>query len=166
MSVTIGDVWLDDALLVFRILLGGFVTKRALLFGPPFLRSADAIRFATAVYSQLDCRLTQARQGRPRSHFVLRSTHSRHERVGLFRFCFAFSLPPSSVLTVGDVWLSFESTRWSPLALRAVGVLGYPPDRSEGVPLGTVMAPGLKSCSTCIVYLLLRLGNPTAMQDA
>lgn len=69
-----GDVWLDDALLVFRILLGGFVTKRALLLGPVFLRSADAIKLATAVYSQFDCRLTQAKQGRSRSHFVLRST--------------------------------------------------------------------------------------------
>lgn len=52
----------------------------------------------TAVYSHALCRFTQARHGRARSHFVLRSTHSKHDRVGLFRFCFGFEKvsPPSA----------------------------------------------------------------------
>lgn len=81
-------------LLVLRTLLEGFVTYRALPFGPPFLRSAEAMRLATAVYSQPDCLLTHARQGRPRSHLVFLSTHSRHESVGLFRFCLGLTLCP------------------------------------------------------------------------
>ena len=112
-----GDVWLGDALLVFRVLLAGFVTKRLLLFGPPFLRSADAIRLATAVCLQFDRRLTQAKQGLPRLHFVLRSTHSKHESVGLFRFCFDFALVLFSVLTAGEVWLSSPTGEAAPLVL-------------------------------------------------
>ena len=85
-----GELALRDAVLPFRILLGGFVTNLALLLGP-FLRSAEAMRLATAVYWQFDCRLTQAKHGRLRSHFVLRSTHSRHDKVGLLRFCFGLA---------------------------------------------------------------------------
>lgn len=90
LSVTEGEVKLAEGdvtlTLVFRILLEGFVTYRALLV--PFLRSDEAIRFATAVNSQFDWRFTQARQGLPLSHLVFLSTHSRQERVGLLRFCF------------------------------------------------------------------------------
>jgi hypothetical protein len=87
-----------DALLTFLAFAGGLVTYLALpeLLLPVLVALALAIRFATAVYSQLLCLFTQARQGRALSHFVLRSTHSKHESVGLLRFCLAFACSPSA----------------------------------------------------------------------
>ena len=81
------------------------MTWRALLLGLPFLRSAVAnIRLATAVYAHGLCRLTQARHGRARSHFVFRSTHSRHDSVGLLRFCLGLDrFSPFSSIIVGLV---------------------------------------------------------------
>lgn len=77
-----------EAKLAFRILLGGLVMNRTL--ETLFLRSVEAIILATAVYSHVLCRLAQARQGFPRSHLVFRSTHSKHDSVGLLRFCLGF----------------------------------------------------------------------------
>ena len=85
-----------DALLAFLAFAGGLVTYLAFAEPLPVLVAlALAIRFATAVYSQLLCLFTQARQGRALSHLVLRSTHSRHDSVGLLRFCLTFTCSPS-----------------------------------------------------------------------
>jgi len=103
---------LEEVVLSFLALAaGGLMTCLAaladLLLVTPELALALAIRLATGVYSQLLCRFTQARQGRARSHFVLRSTHSRQDSVGLLRFCLAFtctplSPPPSAVGSLED----------------------------------------------------------------
>jgi hypothetical protein len=95
----VGEMRLDEAVLSFLTFAGGgLMTCLAalpdLLLVVLELALALAIRLATGVYSQLLCRFTQARQGRARSHLVFRSTHSRHDRVGLLRFCLAFTCPP------------------------------------------------------------------------
>jgi hypothetical protein len=92
----VGEIRLD-ALLTLLAFTDGLVTYLALPeLLPALVALALAIRFATAVYSQLLCRFTQARQGRARSHLVFRSTHSRQDNVGLLRFCFTFVCSPST----------------------------------------------------------------------
>lgn len=58
LAATVGEVNVVDAVLALRILLDGLVTYLALL--PPFFRSAEAMRVATAVYSHSDCLFTHA----------------------------------------------------------------------------------------------------------
>lgn len=141
--MVIGEVWLE-ALLIFLIFVGGLVIHRALLPEPslPFL---EASMLATGVYSQLDCRLTQAMHGRPRSHFVLRSTHSRHDSVGLLRFCFGFALGVPALLlplpmVVLPSWIEVPSVRVGDVTM---------------LPLGKVLLVGLGFAPFESVVLLL-----------
>lgn len=147
LSVTEGEVKVVEGevvlTLVFRILLEGFVTYRALLV--PFLRSAEAMRFATAVYSHVDCLFTQAKHGLPLSHFVFLSTHSRQDSVGLFRFCLGFirgCSPLPAPVSMGEVRL--EEPALFPFKLGGGGLTGDTP--MPDTPAGGSDA----CCDTCI----------------
>ena len=145
----------DEAVLVFRILLNGFVTNLAWL-SRPVLWSAEAMRFAMGEYWQLDWRFTHAIHGLARSHLVLRSTHSRHESVGLFRFCFvrgdlaSRGLRPgrSAVILPGlaELWEPplLTTTRRGPGGMAAPFGVGAEPGKG-------LVASSRGSCATCIV---------------